>query len=295
MGKGGDSMTSKKDLSVTVLATLLLTATLFLITPTRSQTPSPTYDPWADINNDGTINILDAIILGTHFLTSGTPINKTALLDLQSQIDALNTTLQSQMAVLNATLLSQMAAYNATLQSQINALNSTLQSQGDALNAALVSLQSSVSALNDSLSLNITSLNSQISSINTNITQLENSLTAEQSKIDGLNESLSSLQTQIINTTRLIWDSGWKGPTIVGDTVFSYGVTLNITNAVVYMEGAETLGGPPHIIDFGGYQYGDYHGAYWYQLTSTSITFHRHGQDTHWLYVRFMIFNLATS
>lgn len=66
-------MTSKKDLIIAVLATFCLTATLFLMMSTRSQTPLGTYDPWIDNNHDGTINILDAIILGNHFLTSGDP------------------------------------------------------------------------------------------------------------------------------------------------------------------------------------------------------------------------------
>lgn len=65
-------MTNKKDLIIAVLATFCLTATLLLITPTRSQTPLG-YDPSVDINHDGTINILDAIILGNHFMTSGDP------------------------------------------------------------------------------------------------------------------------------------------------------------------------------------------------------------------------------
>jgi hypothetical protein len=73
MGKGGDSMTNKKDLIIAVLATFCLTATLLLAMPTRSQTPTGTYDPVIDNNHDGSINILDSIILANHFLTSGDP------------------------------------------------------------------------------------------------------------------------------------------------------------------------------------------------------------------------------
>jgi hypothetical protein len=66
-------MTKKKDLIIVVLATFCLTVTLFLAIPTRSQSPSGTYDPLVDLNHDGQINILDAITLGNHFLTSGDP------------------------------------------------------------------------------------------------------------------------------------------------------------------------------------------------------------------------------
>jgi hypothetical protein len=72
-GKGGDSMTNKKDLIIAVLATFCLTATLFMVTSTRSQTPIGTYDPTVDINHDGSVNILDAILLANHFSTSGDP------------------------------------------------------------------------------------------------------------------------------------------------------------------------------------------------------------------------------
>lgn len=71
-------MVNKRDLAVVALATFCLTATLFLIIPSRSQTPEG-YNPWFDLNDDGSINILESIIIGNHFLTSGTPINKSEI------------------------------------------------------------------------------------------------------------------------------------------------------------------------------------------------------------------------
>lgn len=48
------------------------------------------YDPWVDLNDDGTINILDFAYLGTKFLASGEPINKTGLLlELETRVEAL--------------------------------------------------------------------------------------------------------------------------------------------------------------------------------------------------------------
>jgi hypothetical protein len=59
----------KKDLIIVALATFCLTATLFMMIPTRSQPGG--YDPWLDTNDDGSINILESILTGNHFLTSG--------------------------------------------------------------------------------------------------------------------------------------------------------------------------------------------------------------------------------
>jgi len=48
------------------------------------------YDPWADTNDDGLIDIRDITHLAMKFGTSGTPINKTdLLLELQSRVEAL--------------------------------------------------------------------------------------------------------------------------------------------------------------------------------------------------------------
>jgi hypothetical protein len=101
-GKGGEIMVTKKDLIIVALATFCLTATLFMIIPTRSQSETGTYDPWIDTNDDGAINILDSITLGNHFLTSGTPINKTELLlELESRLDTLNSSLLAMQYVFN--------------------------------------------------------------------------------------------------------------------------------------------------------------------------------------------------
>lgn len=71
-------MRFRRDLIVAVLATFCLTSTLFMIAPTRS---NPTnegsrYDPWADLNSDGIIDIFDAIDFAGHFGGVGTPLNK---------------------------------------------------------------------------------------------------------------------------------------------------------------------------------------------------------------------------
>jgi hypothetical protein len=64
-------MVKKKDLVIVALATFCLTATLFMIVSTRSQTGQ--YDPWMDLDDNGQINILDAIDLSNVYGTSGDP------------------------------------------------------------------------------------------------------------------------------------------------------------------------------------------------------------------------------
>jgi hypothetical protein len=86
-------MVRKRDLVIAVLITFCLTAMLFSVRFTGSQTPGQ-YDPWLDINDDGRILIEDVAWVAKAFGTKGDPINKTALLlDLQSQIDSLNASL----------------------------------------------------------------------------------------------------------------------------------------------------------------------------------------------------------
>jgi hypothetical protein len=85
---GGDSALEKKYVIMAVLASFMLTGALFIVIPTRSSPGPGEYNPWADINGDGTVDIYDAILLANSFETSGTPINKTeTLADLQLRVD----------------------------------------------------------------------------------------------------------------------------------------------------------------------------------------------------------------
>ena len=82
-------MTVKRDMIIAVLAIFCLTSTLFMILPIQSS-PGNGYDPWLDNNDDGKINILDIAATAKAYGTTGTPINKTALLlDLQFRVEAL--------------------------------------------------------------------------------------------------------------------------------------------------------------------------------------------------------------
>ncbi len=75
-------MIIKKDLILAVIATFCVTVVLFSIIPINS---IPPYDPWADINDDGKIDMIDMWYEAKLFGALGDPINKTALvLELQT-------------------------------------------------------------------------------------------------------------------------------------------------------------------------------------------------------------------
>ena len=130
-------MVTKKTLLVAIMLTFCLTSILFMIRTTRSN-PSGIgeYDPWIDSNDDGTIDIFDAIMLSNRYATTGTPINKTELLiELHARIDSLNAT--------NLELQSSIDDLNASLTSQIN----TLTTQMVTLNATIATLESRIATL----------------------------------------------------------------------------------------------------------------------------------------------------
>jgi len=67
-------MTSKKHIVIAVLASFCLTSTLFMILPTRSQSDDLEYNPWADLNEDGIIDIYDVVGVTGIYETTGTPV-----------------------------------------------------------------------------------------------------------------------------------------------------------------------------------------------------------------------------
>jgi hypothetical protein len=66
-------MKFRKDLVIVALAAFCLTATLFMIIPTKSNPETSNYDAWNDLNDDGTIDIYDAINFAGTFNTAGDP------------------------------------------------------------------------------------------------------------------------------------------------------------------------------------------------------------------------------
>lgn len=113
----------RKNTVFAVLVTFCLTAMLFMIVPVSSY---GTYDPWIDFNDDGKIDVKDIATVAKNFGSNGTPINKTALLlELQSKIDSLNSSLLNLEAYLETRIANQDALI-AELQAQIDSLNASL-------------------------------------------------------------------------------------------------------------------------------------------------------------------------
>ena len=76
----------------TALVCLFLCALFFGMATSGSGTNG--YDPWVDLNDDGNIDYNDLYIFARAYGSSGTPINKTALLlELLARIDSLNASL----------------------------------------------------------------------------------------------------------------------------------------------------------------------------------------------------------
>jgi hypothetical protein len=78
--KGGDRMATKKDLIIAVLITFCLTVSVFMVLPSKSS-GGQVYNPWADIDGNGTVDLKDLVLLAQSYGTSGTPINRAQILN----------------------------------------------------------------------------------------------------------------------------------------------------------------------------------------------------------------------
>ena len=142
-------MNVKNYLIAAVLSAMVLA--LMFIPMSGSQT-TPQYDPWADINDDGKIDIKDVSYTARLFGTTGDPVNKTALLynvnatltELLSRIDQLNASvkwLQSRVDQLD-TLVTELQSRVVQLDASLAELNVEV----DELRAYLMGLESTVEA-----------------------------------------------------------------------------------------------------------------------------------------------------
>ena len=115
--EGGDLL--KRDLIVAVLLTFCLTVLLFQVLPISSQDAGD-YDPWYDVNDDGLIDMRDVGGIARKFGTSGTSINKTALiLELQQNITVLREEMIALQLWVGHTVVGMIYDLNATIEQRL--------------------------------------------------------------------------------------------------------------------------------------------------------------------------------
>jgi hypothetical protein len=128
-------------------------------------------------------------------------------------------------------------------------------------------------------------LQSEIASLNSSLLNLENTVTTQQSEINNLGAELA---------TKLgapDYDSGFFNPSQGERATLTH--NLGTTNVLVYMTG--TAGGTSgiHQIQYGSDAVAtNQYGAYWYGLTTTSITIYRLPNDVNWIWIRVQIWKL---
>ncbi len=77
-------MVNKKDLVIVALATFCLTVTLFMVLPTKSNPGIGEYDAWNDLDENGVIDIFDAINFAGTFGTSGDPTKNVNVVEIHN-------------------------------------------------------------------------------------------------------------------------------------------------------------------------------------------------------------------
>jgi uncharacterized coiled-coil protein SlyX len=144
----------------------------------------------------------------------------------------------------------------------------------------------------------IASLNSTVALLNTTVTTMNASLTQLQSTVDSLNatfnQRINDLETEIaiLNATKLgkpDYDSGWFYVSQGSFAILTH--NLGTTNVLVYMIG---YNGYINQIQYGGddTSYNQW-GAFWSELTTTTIRIIRQGNDVNWPDIRVMIWKLS--
>jgi hypothetical protein len=101
-------MKIRMNMIIAILITFCFTASIFMAIPTRNQSTTKTYNPLADINQDGKVSLQDLVLLALAYGTNGTPINTTELENQVTNLQNQNNQLQAWLEG-NETLLNQSA------------------------------------------------------------------------------------------------------------------------------------------------------------------------------------------
>lgn len=187
-----------KKVIIAVLATICLTATLFIAIPTMSS-PGLEYDHWYDINDDGSLDMADISLLIDNFMASGTAINKTALLlELQERLDALN----ASILLLENDVDSLQDSYDA-LKLRVTALEGDVASLQDGLSdlqSQLTSLETYVDGVVIGFTNDIVALEMGLIMVNGLIIDLTTQMTSLEGRVNALEVSVASLITDLDGT-----------------------------------------------------------------------------------------------
>jgi len=216
------------------------------------------YNPWCDLNDDGIINIYDVVMVTGRYRSTGVPLNKTALL---YNVNNTFTQLLDRIEILESDRTDLFNLYW-----QLHNLYGDLQANQTQIYIELDLLQT----LYDGLEANQTQIYIELGLL--------------QDLCDDLEENKLGAPD---------YDSGWTYITH-GEHLFPH--NLGTTDVFVYIAGYNPGESPYiHQINYGGEttSSGLYHfGAYWHDLSTTTIYVNRHGNDGDWDFVRVMIWKL---
>ena len=126
----------------------------------------------------------------------------------------------------------------------------------------------------------------------------ENNITIALQLILDLQNEVALLKNQTVYVPvfrKPDYDSNWLDLNISRRRVLTH--NLSTTNVFVYMVGKYSDSETPYIHqrDYGGEAHiALYYGAYWYDLTETTVAVERRADDDNWNYVRVMIWKIPT-
>ena len=203
------------------------------------------YDPLADVNDDGVVDIFDIAQVALAFGTTGTPINETAWLELNATL----TEVLSKIDELNMSI--------ASLELSLNSSQLETRTSLDALNSSLIGLQNEVVALETML----TSLNASLLQLQLDFSNMNTVMQTFGIRLDSLNASIISLEARVSALEALgfsdepTYDSGWINITDKCGQYFTLTHNLNSTNLLIDIVGKVGADGGVHKRYLGGTNY----------------------------------------
>jgi len=203
------------------------------------------YDPLADVNGDGVIDIFDITKVALAFGATGTPINETAWLEMNATL----TEVLAKIDELNVSI--------ATLELSLDSSQLETRVILDALNTSFIGLQNDVSTLDTRLA----SLNASLLQLQLDLSNMNTVMQTFGIRLDSLNASLTSLEARVSTlealgfTNEPTYDSGWMNITNKCGQYFTLAHNLNSTNLLIDIAGKVGADSGVHKRYLGGTNY----------------------------------------